>query len=106
MVSLRRRLGAVSLSARGRFVAPGAACAGRSRSQPLAVRLMLQFTQCAVQQGGQRGPGAIFCAGSQELAACKTLGIDADFVCDLTTALIVAGTAALVSRRALIPRRL
>ena len=31
-----------------------------------------------------------------ELAACKTLGIDADFVCDLVaTALIVAGTAAL-----------
>ena len=38
----------------GRFGAPGAACAGRSLSQPLAVRLMLQFTQCDVQQGGQR----------------------------------------------------
>ena len=44
----------------GRFVAPGAACAGRSRSRPLAIRLMLQRTQSGVQKSGQRASGAFF----------------------------------------------
>ncbi len=64
----------------GRFVAPGAAGAACSGSQRLDVLLMLQRTQCGVQKGVSGLAGALFWAGSQTLAACKTLGIDADFV--------------------------
>ena len=53
-----RRCFARSLA--GRFLAPGVAFAACSRSPPLDVRVMLQYTQSGVRRGGQRASGAFF----------------------------------------------